>query len=198
MKYADINKRFTDIVADYISAGWVINTSGVTAGYSGERMRVELTNGKDILAVRIVDHFTDRAVDIVTGIAKSDVLRQHYVRPNRLDHETLWADHITELSRETFFSVAGDHSFNWFGSKEEQEQAQEIRRARAKARGFCDEEDITEMRGAKEVALRHVQRMYSSYKLKDIERVSKRTTIFRGKEDTHYYIKARGKTFCLH
>ena len=54
MTFAEINKRFTDKVAEYLAKGYAINTSGCTAGYSGEQMRLELTDGKDIIAIRLV------------------------------------------------------------------------------------------------------------------------------------------------
>ena len=53
------------------------------------------------------------------------------------------------------------------------------------------------MRGAKEIALRWIQRTkYSTYKLKDIESVEKWVYEYNG---THvrYHIHARGKDFCV-
>lgn len=204
MTFAEINRRFSDIIADYLGKGWVINTSGVTAGYSGEKMRVELTNGKDIIAVRLVEDFgglfSGRTVNIVVGIARESILRKHHVTPNRLGHESLWADCITELSREPYYCVGDRYCSNWFSTKEEQEKAKEIRRARQMARDDRNpkEIDLTEMRGAKEIALRWIQRTkYSSYKLKDIQSVIKCVYEYDGETYSRYRITAREKCFCV-
>ena len=45
MKYVDINKRFTEIVSEYIAAGYMMNTSSMN-GSEGEISKVDLTDGK--------------------------------------------------------------------------------------------------------------------------------------------------------
>ena len=57
MKYADINKRFTEIVAEYISKGYTINTASMR-GSQGEIAKVDLTNGTEIIRV-MVNNFSD-------------------------------------------------------------------------------------------------------------------------------------------
>ena len=204
MTFAEINKRFTAIVSEYLSKGWIINTSGVTAGYSGERMRVDLTNGKDILAIRLVEEsgglFSGRTVSIVVGLANEQTLRKNYVRPNTMNHETLWADRIRELDREIFYQVGNRWDANWFTTEEEQKRTAAIRRERMKANYDANPKrlDLTEMRGAKEIALRWIQTTkYSSYKLKDIEKVERWVYEFDGRTYSRYHIHARGKEFCM-
>lgn len=203
MTFAEINKRFTDKVMEYLAKGYAINTSGCTAGYSGEHMRVELTNGKDIIAIRLVEDsgglFSGRTVNIVVGIADAETLRKNYVKPNMLRNETLWADKITELDREVFYQVGNRWDANWFTTEEEQKRTAELRRQRQReCYGFGPKKiDLTDMRGVKEIALRWVQRKkYSTYKLKDIESVEKWVYDYDG-EHVRYHIHARGKDFCV-
>lgn len=58
MKYIDINKRFTEIVSEYIAAGYTLNTASMN-GSEGEISKVDLTDGKEILRV-LVRRFDDR------------------------------------------------------------------------------------------------------------------------------------------
>ena len=204
MTFAEINKRFTDKVAEYLAKGYVINTSGCTAGYSGEQMRLELTDGKDIIAIRLVEDsgglFSGRTVNIVVGLADAQTLRKNYVKPNMMRHETLWADRITELERESFYQVGNRWDANWFTTEEEQKRTAAIRRERMKASYDSNPNkiELTDMRGAKEIALRWIQRTkYSSYKLKDIEKVEKWIYEYDGRTYSRYHIYARGKNFCV-
>lgn len=72
MKYADINKRYTEIVAEYIGKGYTINSASMS-GSQGETSKVDLTNGSEIIRV-MVDTFSDweagiEGVEIVVGRA---------------------------------------------------------------------------------------------------------------------------------
>lgn len=57
MKYVDINKRFTEIVSEYIAEGYTLNTASMN-GSEGEISKVDLTDGKEILRV-LVRRFDD-------------------------------------------------------------------------------------------------------------------------------------------
>lgn len=57
MKYAEINKRYTEIVSEHISKGYILNTATMT-GSQGEIASVDLTNGEEIFRV-VISRFND-------------------------------------------------------------------------------------------------------------------------------------------
>lgn len=57
MKYADINKRYTEIVSEYMAAGYTLNSSTMS-GSQGEIASIDLTDGKAIIRV-LVSRFND-------------------------------------------------------------------------------------------------------------------------------------------
>ena len=72
MKYADINRRFTEIVAEWLAKGYSINTASMS-GSQGETAKIDLTDGKEIVRI-LVDRFSDYAanvegVEIIVGKA---------------------------------------------------------------------------------------------------------------------------------
>ena len=57
MKYADINKRYTEIISEYMATGYTLNSSTMT-GSQGETASIDLTDGKEIIRV-LVSRFSD-------------------------------------------------------------------------------------------------------------------------------------------
>lgn len=55
--FADINRRYTDIVNDYIQSGYDINTSTMSDS-QGEIAKIDLTNGTEIVRI-LIDDSTD-------------------------------------------------------------------------------------------------------------------------------------------
>lgn len=104
MKYADINRRFTEIVAEWLAKGYSINTASMS-GSQGETAKIDLTDGKEIVRI-LVDRFSDYAanvegVEIIVGKAlDADV------RPNNNDNwATLWNNRLEVLQQERFFKI---------------------------------------------------------------------------------------------
>ena len=62
MKYADINCRFTEIVAEWLAKGYSINTASMS-GSQGETAKIDLTDGKEIVRI-LVDRFSDYAANV--------------------------------------------------------------------------------------------------------------------------------------
>lgn len=52
MKYADINRRFTEIVAEWLAKGYSINTASMS-GSQGETAKIDLTDGKEIVRILV-------------------------------------------------------------------------------------------------------------------------------------------------
>lgn len=76
MKFIDINKRYTELVAEYIGEGYSINAASM-GGSQGEISKVDLTDGKRILRV-LVQTFSDwrkklEGVEIIVGFSTDNV-----------------------------------------------------------------------------------------------------------------------------
>ena len=52
MKFADINKRYTEIVNEYIAKGYTINTATMS-GSQGEIAKIDFTDGTEIIRIRV-------------------------------------------------------------------------------------------------------------------------------------------------
>ncbi len=133
MKYAEINKRYTEIVSEYMAAGYILNTATMT-GSQGEIASVDLTDGKEILRV-LVTRFSDwgdrcsyEGVDIIVGRAGD----RDMVKPNDdNDWHTLWSNHLEVLRQERFYQVGESRrGGKFYGTQEEAEAAYEIRMKR--------------------------------------------------------------------
>lgn len=107
MKYADINKRYTEIASEYMTAGYTLNTATMT-GSQGEIASIDLTDGKEIIRV-LVTSFHDwegqniyDGVDIIVGRASEG----DRVTPNgERESATLWNNHLEVLRQERFYKL---------------------------------------------------------------------------------------------
>ena len=125
MKYADINKRFTEIVAEYMAKGYTINASTMS-GSQGETAKIDLTDGTEIIRV-IVDSFyengDDYAIDgdeIIVGKVTDNV------KPNGHGYlDTVWNQRLEIITRERFYLL--DKQSDFYTTKEEATKAAKIR-----------------------------------------------------------------------
>ena len=110
MKFAEINKMFTEIVNEYISKGYYINT-GSMGGSQGEVAKVHLTDGKELICVYIDytcnkkviyaenTHFL-KAIEIVVGRSNAvDVIDE------RTPFATVWFHELEIIKTKIFYSV---------------------------------------------------------------------------------------------
>lgn len=116
MKFAEINKMFTEIVNEYISKGYYINT-GSMSGSQGEIAKIHLTDGKELICVYIDytcnkkvsyaenTHFL-KAIEIVVG--RSNAVA---VIDERGPLSTVWLDKLEIIKTKTFYSVARRDEF---------------------------------------------------------------------------------------
>ena len=119
MKYADINKKFTEIVAEYLSKGYTFNTASMN-GSQGETAKVDLTNGSEIIRV-LMDTFSDwtevhlEGVEIIVGRCTDEVT------PNdSRERGILWNQNLETLSSERFYVVAENRTGErTYGTKEQ-------------------------------------------------------------------------------
>lgn len=122
MKYTEINKKFTTLVAGYLAKGYMINTATMP-GSQGERAKVDLTNGTEVIRI-VLESFTTyddihlRGWKIVVGRAGE----QDCITPNSPEDAcTLWNGHLEVLYEECFYQIG--RRGNNFGTKEEAEVA---------------------------------------------------------------------------
>ena len=190
MKYADINKRFTETVAEYIGKGYTINSASM-GGSQGEKAKVDLTDGSEIIRVMIAS-FSDwsnnlEGVEIVVGRCTDADVVPH----NGSGRSTIWNNRLEVLSQERFYKVGEDRRHGTFyGTADEAKAANELRFNRYRARSTgCNTVDITER--AMEIAKRIIQREFGVKRIRNTDiRVTKR--------DGSYTIGYKGKAYRLH
>lgn len=115
MKYAEINKRFTEIVSEHITKGYTINTASM-GGSQGEIAKIDLTDGNEIIRIEIRP-FHDfgkptNGIKIVTGRSLDNAT------PNTANSKTVWSGNLDIISVERFYSLDG-RSDGEYGTYEE-------------------------------------------------------------------------------
>lgn len=190
MKYADINKRYTEIVADYMTRGYTINTRTMS-GSQGEYAHIDLTDGTEVIRI-LVDSFhewTDISLDgleIIVGRADSEV------EPNsESDCHTLWNNRLTIIIKERFYEIGADRRHGkFYGTLEEATAAErlKIQRYRARHQG-SSAQDITDK--AMEVAKRIIRREFKVKRICEAD-------VTVSKSNNRYTVKYKGKAYSLH
>lgn len=189
MKYADINRRFTEIVAEWLAKGYSINTASMS-GSQGETAKIDLTDGKEIVRI-LVDRFSDYAanvegVEIIVGKAlDADV------RPNNNDNwATLWNNRLEVLQQERFFKIGENRvSGTQYGTEAEAKAAAELRLKRyiAKERSSKSKTFTGE---AIEIAKRVIRRKFGANRI-----ATAYVMVF--KYDNAYCVSYRDRTYRL-
>lgn len=189
MKYSDINKKYTEIVSEYMAKGYVINT-GSMSGSQGEIAKIDFTDGKQIIRV-VISKFHDYnlyidGVEIVVGIAKDNV------KPNRYDSwDTIWNNNLEILYCERFYEIGSNRNRETFyGTKEEAEAAKEIKYKRYRYTDY-DKKVYYTSEKAMEIAKRVVRNNMGVKRIRENE--IKLYKDYRG-----YVVTYNGKTYRLH
>lgn len=159
MKYADINRRYTEIVAEYIGKGYTINTASMS-GSQGETAKIDLTNGTEIVRV-MIDTFSDwtnnlEGVEIFVGKVTDEDVRPH----SNSGWATIWNNRLEVLSTERFYKIGEDRRHGaFYGSEAEAKAVATIRRSRYFLRESTRKtENITDK--AMEIAKRIIRREF--------------------------------------
>ena len=127
MKYIEVNKKFTEAVADYLSRGYIIKSSTM-GGSQGEIAKVDVTDGVEIIRIKVAD-FRDwktnlEGIEVVTGVAvEEDPIPHRHGGWN-----TIWDNQIEVLERVRFYEV-GDTRYHGkhYGTEDEAKAAAELR-----------------------------------------------------------------------
>ena len=159
MKYADINKRYTEIVAEYIGKGYTINTASMR-GSQGETAKIDMTNGAEIIRV-MIDTFSDwennlEGMEILVGKVTDEDVRHH----SNPGWATIWNNRLEILSTERFYKIGEDRLHGTFyGSEAEAKAVVVIRRSRYFLRESSRKtENLTDK--AMEIAKRIIRREF--------------------------------------
>lgn len=129
MKYAEINRRVTEIVAEYIRRGYSINTATME-GSQGEVASIDLTDCESIIRISVQrfwfkDDLYNDGYEIIVGEADSGI-RAH--QPAGRMYETIWNNKLNVIRRDEFYEIGKTHGRPaWFGSRDEAITADNVR-----------------------------------------------------------------------
>lgn len=200
MKFAEINKKFTAKVAEYIAQGWTIN-AGTMNGSQGEIAKIDLTVEKEVIRVMLDteythDHIGNRfycfdKVQLIVGRPDS------HIRVNESrDYDTIWNNRLDVIYCEEFYKI-GRGRPDWYGTKEETMAAQDKNLERYIARQESPEQLPDK---AKAIILPMIRRMpkCKSVTVREIGPVIKSVVTRRnGQDTTRYTAEVRGQRVAL-
>lgn len=205
MKFEQINKRFTETVAEWMAKGYTFNTATMD-GHQGEIAKVDLTDGKEIIRINLATDsepwfrvgekgYKLEGVQLTVGRITDRIT------PNSSSTwDTAWTSRMEILTSETFYEIGrgSRDGSKWYGSRAEAMAQQDKQWERYKAR-FTEKR--TEMTGrAFAIVLPYIRRQprCKSVALSEIEKVTKvRSESRSGRKFTQYLVTARGKTYQL-
>lgn len=195
MRYSDINKRYTEIVAEYIAKGYTINTATMS-GSQGETAKIDLTNGTEVIRI-MIDSFrrwdresrvTWEGHEIIVGKATDEV------EPNSESAwETIWNGKLEIISKETFYKIGENRNDEvFYGTKEEAGAAAAVRIKRDRIRFAADAKEFEANAKVMEIAERVVRNKMG------VKRVTKSDVIITKNNGGAYTVYYRGKAYKLH
>jgi len=205
MKFETINRRFTEIVTEWMSNGYTINTATM-GGSQGEIGKIDLTDGKEVIRVlldsfhkpctRIEDRFYGfEGLELIVGRVTDPI------QPNSEDTwNHIWNNRLEVISSEEFYQIGrGNRSGGkWYGTKAEAMAQQDKNSDRRAARRIEETREFPE--AVKEIVLPFIRRQprSKSVKLSEITKVTKtvRYTGF-GEIIVKYSAEARGQSYRL-
>lgn len=150
MHHVEINKRYSAIIAEYLTRGYVIDTKEMGGTRNGEKY-INLSNGVEAIRIMIrgfceytKDHFFLYGIEIV--VCKADNV---CFENNRFD----------VLKREQFYEIGTDRGYGTFyGTREEAIAAEQVRTQRSDVRKVNREIEFTSPKALK-IAKRAIRRM---------------------------------------
>lgn len=147
MKYADINRQFTEIVAGYLKAGYTFNTATM-GGSQCEIARVDLNDGKNVIRILLQsffckDDFFNDGYEIIVGSTRSTIGAN---QPPENAAGTIWNNRLDVVYRREFYEICKRNGYAvWFGNRDEAISASNVRVARRAQKGYyvVSKDDMT-------------------------------------------------------
>ena len=208
MKFEQINRKYTEAVADMLAKGYTINTATMS-GTQGELAHIDLTNGKEIIRIILASfghpvvklndkYYCFDGIELIIGRVTDRVT------PNSPDTwQTVWNEHLDVIRREEWYVIGQRYDSNkkYYGTKEQAIAQQDKNRERDIARRTEKRVDLDE--AAKAIVLPFIKRQpkCKSVKLGDITKVTKEyryhTKDNHFREYARYTVVARGQSYTL-
>lgn len=202
MKFEEINKKYTEKVAEWMAKGYWIN-AGTMSGSQGEYAHIDLTNGKELIRVLMEeraewldDGWSRReAVVIVVGRVPAED-RVRIGATDRLGN-TVWNNHLEELEKESYFKI-GDRESGWFGTKEEANARYDKAHERWTNAHEDSEFKTKVFRGAEKMMLPFVRRQVCGCKTAKASDITKVEKVYNTDPNGRltgctYYVTVKGK-----
>lgn len=209
MKFENINRRYTEVVAEWMAKGYIIN-SATMSGHQGEIAKIDLTDGKEIIRIMLdTTHTSERTgegsdrkfysfdmISLIVGRATDRI----YPHSTETFGDTIWNNRLEEISREDYYQIGernGKYS-TWYGTKEEAVAQQDTQRDRYRASFEPGGHPLSD--AAKEIVLPFVRRQprCKSVRASEIEHVTKHEITSRtGAHRIQYTVRVRGQAFNL-
>ena len=190
MKYIEINKRFTEITAEYMSKGYIINTATMN-GSQGETAKVDLTNGTEIIRIWVDEFHSwgeghNGGVEIIVG-----KVTEERIKPNSSRNwETIWHNRLEVIHSEKYYNIYTDCNNETVYGTEEEAKAVETkkferwRRKNTKASAF-------EMNDKhREIAKRVIRKQFGVKRITEAD-------VKISKSGAKYIVCYRDKTYTL-
>ena len=193
MKSKEINRIYTETVANLIAKGYQIHTASMS-GSQGEIAHIDLTNGKEVLRVLLNregvydDSPYSNRVTLTVGRCTDELRVRGFCR----GYATIWNNRLEVLSEIAWVEIDED----WYVSPEEAKPLGELKFARWKRRSRRSAEYRQMPNACKSAALRWLKKQprMKTCKIEDITKITKVTCT----DSWRYEIEAKGKTFYLH
>ena len=201
MNSAELDRKVTDIVTDYISRGYTINLATMQSLSGDEMGKVDVTNGKEVIRILLEEfretvewvdgkwNFRLPGVRLVVGRATEKLT------PHRRGIDGIWNHRLDIISEEKFYRV-GDRCWkdDWYGTKDEAIAREKKHRQRL--RNSWEGEYVLFGENAKAIVLPFLRRQKNckTATAKNITRVSKR---YRDGHPTEYVVAYKGRDFVL-
>lgn len=195
LQFIDINKRFTEIVSEYLSRGYVFNADTM-CGHQGEVAKVDLTDGHEVVRVYMerfrgnIFSFDPEGIKIVVGRNHSDE-----IIPGGScgwSGTTMWTSKLEEIYQESYYVIAENrHGITWYGTEEQAKEACTKRETRFLSKVVEDEISFPVVGKRKAIAKKYAR------KHMDRKRFSSKDMKIL-KTDSGYYICHKSDRMRLH
>lgn len=190
MKFTDVNKRYSEIISDYLANGYIIDSRSMGRSIESEELaKIDLTNGEELIRIAL-EELHDGSLDGVQLM----VYKLEYPGSSKREYGSFATEgsyrKILLVNYERFYNLCAwnrDPQRYFFGTKrEEAEQAAEVRRTRESSTtlekeygkafiGITEREVAFSSDEAKEIAIRFLKKRYGESKIfkKHLVQVSK-------------------------
>lgn len=202
MKYADINRQFTEIVSGYLKAGYTFNTATM-GGSQCEIARVDLNDGKNVIRILLQsfyckDDFYNDGYEIIVGSTRSTISAN---QPPENTVRTIWNNRLDVVCRREFYEIGKRHGYAvWFGNRDEAISASNVRLAHRAQKGYyLIAKDSITCDNAIRAAERYIRRVVG-IKHPNRAKLNVRHAIRRedGRMYGQYIVTYNGKSYILH